>query len=89
MIRLRSLTDGQQVVVPQSCAVEVLDQEGNVALLLLPDPGKQSLKLITAVEEPDVAKNYENTFGLKFSRVVVPNLQSLTSDAPSPQLFRT
>lgn len=89
MIRLRSLTDGTVVLVPSTCTVEVLDQEGNVAMLLLPDPGKNSLKLVTAIEEPDVAKNYSKTFGIQFSTVVVPDLSALNGEAPPPQPFKS
>jgi hypothetical protein len=89
MIRLRSLLDGTVVMVPATCAVEVLDQEHNVALLLLPDAAKNSLKIVTAAEEPNVAKNYSDTFAVRFSRVVVPDLTALSKEPPQPQAFGT
>jgi hypothetical protein len=67
----------------------VLDQEGAVALLLLPDLGKHSLKLVTLTEEPTVAQNYSKTFGVPFSQVVVPDLSALSGEAPPPQPFKS
>lgn len=86
MIRLRSITDGSVVDVPKSCSVEILDQQGNVALLLLPDPVSNALKLIHATEEPTLAESYGRTYGVRFSRTFIPDLSSL--NPPEPQALQ-
>lgn len=86
MIRLRSLRDGQVVNLPDDMTVEITDQQGNIALLIAPEPQQNAVTLITAADEPLRADNYERTFGVTFSRLLAPDLNKL-APAPAPQPF--
>lgn len=73
-IRLRDLKRGQSILLEEELAIEILDHQLNVALLLLPSPIDGGVKLVTANEEPDVAHQYAEANGVTFSRVLTPNL---------------
>lgn len=88
MIQLRSLRDGSVQELPPDMVVEITDQQKNVALLLLPDIGQSAVTLVTAADEPEKADNYERTFGVRFSRLMAPDLSSLSAPPP-PQPFST
>jgi hypothetical protein len=78
ILRLRDLAKGGQTIeLPASVTVEVLDTQGNVALLLMPDLVSQGLKLVTSAEEPEVAKQYGSTHGVTFSQIITPALSKL------------
>lgn len=77
-IRLRDLKRGESILLDENLAVEILDHQLNVALLLLPAPIDGGIKLVTATEEPDVASQYAEANGVTFSRVLTPNLAPVT-----------
>lgn len=78
MIRIRNLITGQLLDLGSSYSVEIVDQQNNPGLILLPDAVSGSVKLVTAFEEPDVAKNYAAAYGLKLSTLLIPRLDALT-----------
>lgn len=88
MIRLRSLINGQTIDLPPGQAVEITDQQGHVAVLLLHDASQNSVNLVTAAEDPETARNYSAAMGVSFSRVLVPDTTALTRQAPSPSPFK-
>lgn len=76
-LRLRDQATGKTMQLPSSVAVEVLDAQGNIALLLLPDPIAQGLKVVTAIEEAEVAAQYGQTHHVEFSQLITPALAKL------------
>lgn len=79
LVRIRDLKSGQTFVPPATMSVEILDAQGNVALLLLPDLTQNGIKLVTSQEEPDVAREYEKAHNIAFSTVRAPDLSRLQS----------
>ncbi len=85
-VRLRDLRTGQTLILPGVTAVEVLDDHGDVGVLLLPDHTDHSLRMITHSEEPETARQYAATHNIRFSQVLVPNLGAL-QEPPKPTKF--
>lgn len=85
MIRLRSMKTGQTQDIPALCAVEILDLDGNVAVLLKPEAMSPSaIRLVTSTEDPETARQYTALFGVPFSRAVVPGLEQLQAIGSTP-----
>lgn len=85
MIRLRSMRTGQTQDIPTLCAVEILDLDGNVAVLLKPETmSPAAIRLVTAAEDPETARQYAALFGVRFSRAVVPGLDQLQAAGSTP-----
>lgn len=85
LVRLRSLSTGQALLLSSDTAVEVLDMQGRIALLMLPSRVEQCIKLVTQSEETDVAENYAAAHNVEFSKLLVPDLGVLQRPAPPPR----
>lgn len=77
MIRIRNLSDGSTLDLGYAYSVELLDRDQNPALILIPDIGQQSVKLVTALEDAKTAQTYAATFGLTLSTILKPDLSTL------------
>lgn len=77
MIRIRNLASGGVLDLGFEYAIEILDQQRNPAMLLLPDAISNSIKITTQHEEPEAFRQYCQAFQLQMSRVMVPKLDAL------------
>jgi len=80
MIRIRNIATGQPMELGSDYAVEVLDKQGNPALILIPDGSRGSVDIVSGLEDPVQAQNYARTYGLRLSTVLTPPpLQSIAT----------
>lgn len=81
VVRIRDLKSGETVTLAGAVtSVEILDDQSNVALLLLPDAVVNGMKIVTANEEAEVARDYAETHGIKFSTLRTPDLRRLKAE---------
>lgn len=81
VVRIRDLKSGQTLTLTGAqTSVEILDDQANVALLLLPDAVVNGMKIVTANEEADVARDYAATHGIRFSTLRTPDLRRLKAE---------
>ena len=83
MIRLRDIRTGNAVEIPGGTAVEILDKQGGIALLITPSMQTDGLTLVTAKDEPILARNYSQCYNVTFSALMAPDLDQLTHPSPT------
>jgi hypothetical protein len=72
------------MVLAAGCAIEVLDGSGHIGVLFMTDPASQSIQIITARDDPEVARRYAAATRTEFSTVLCPPLEKLSASAPIP-----
>ena len=77
MLQLRDIKSGRVVAISAQTAIEVLDQQGDIALLIMPGLQPGSTLLVTEKDEPVVASNYAKVYGDKVSSLLAPDLDKL------------
>ncbi len=84
-LQLRDQRNGKVFPLSVQSAIEVTDNQGNIALLIRIDP-RGVIQIVTKTEDPDIAAKYAEHFGVPFSSMIQPDLSKIQNTA-SPHII--